>query len=73
MKKHRNRKRVGELKELVNANRKASREEELRQHGRPVSYRAVHQSKKVYNRKRMKADDLRHLPSERRGGQVAVA
>ena len=31
-------------------------------HGRPVSHNRIHVSKKVYNRKRMKADAQRHLP-----------
>lgn len=37
------------------ANRKAARLEEIAEHGRPVSFRkAVHKSKKVYDRKRLK-------------------
>lgn len=37
------------------ANRKASREEEIQQHGHPVIFRTVTQkSKKVYDRKRLK-------------------
>lgn len=37
------------------ANRRAARLEEIEQHGRPVSFRKVlHQSKKVYDRKRFK-------------------
>lgn len=43
--------------DYIKANRKASREEEIESHGHPVSYKRVHQSKKVYNRKRRKADD----------------
>ena len=35
---------------------------ELENHGRPVSHNRIHVSKKVYNRKRMKADAQRHLP-----------
>lgn len=50
------------LVEYIKANRKGSREAELENHGRPVSYNQVHVSKKVYNRKRMKADAQRHLP-----------
>ncbi|MDD4033286.1 MAG: hypothetical protein PHS48_08605 [Bacteroidales bacterium] len=41
----------------LKANRKASREEEIRQHGHPVCYQRVHRSKRVYNRKKNKADD----------------
>ena len=37
------------------ANRRAARLEEIAEHGRPVSFRkAVHKSKKVYDRKRFK-------------------
>lgn len=41
----------------IKASRKASREEELRQHGKPVNHRKVAESKRVYNRKKNKADD----------------
>ena len=43
--------------DYIKANRKASREEEIESHGHPVSYKRVHQSKKVYNRKKVKAED----------------
>lgn len=37
------------------ANRRAARMEEIAEHGRPVSFRkALHRSKKVYDRKRLK-------------------
>ena len=37
------------------ANRRAARLEEIAEHGRPISFRkAVHKSKKVYDRKRLK-------------------
>lgn len=37
------------------ANRRAARLEEIAEHGRPVSFRkALHKSKKVYDRKRLK-------------------
>lgn len=37
------------------ANRRAARLEEIAEHGRPVSFRkAVHKSKKAYDRKRLK-------------------
>lgn len=49
--------------EYVKASRKGSREAELENHGRPVSYNRVHVSKKVYDRKKVKADDMRRLPS----------
>lgn len=41
------------------ANRRAARLEEIAEHGRPVSMRsALHKSKKVYDRKRMKKADI---------------
>ena len=55
-------KKMDALTEYIKANRKGSREAELENHGRPVSYNQVHTSKKVYSRKRMKADDQRRLP-----------
>ena len=37
------------------ANRRAARLEEIAEHGKPVSFRrAIHKSKKVYDRKRLK-------------------
>lgn len=36
------------------AQRRAARMEEIAEHGRPVSYTALHKSKKVYDRKRLK-------------------
>ena len=42
--------------------RKGSREAEIENHGRPVSHNRVHVSKKVYNRKRDKADAQGRLP-----------
>jgi hypothetical protein len=36
------------------ANRRATRMEEIAGHGRPVSYLALHKSKKGYDRKRLK-------------------
>lgn len=58
----RKRKKQDPLVEYIKANRKGSREAELENHGRPVSHNRIHVSKKVYNRKRMKADVQRHLP-----------
>lgn len=51
-----NRKRqIGTLADYVKANRKASREEEIKAHGKQVSMRpAVFKSKKVYDRKKQK-------------------
>ena len=43
-------------KDFMLANRRASRMEEIALHGKPVSARTLlHKSKKVYDRKRMKA------------------
>ena len=36
------------------AHRRAARMDEISEHGRPVSYSALHKSKKVYDRKRLK-------------------
>ena len=42
------------------ANRRAARMEEISEHGRPVSFRtALHKSKKVYDRKRLKRAGIR--------------
>lgn len=43
--------------DYIKANRKASREAEIEKHGHPVCYKRVHESKKVYNRKKTKAAD----------------
>lgn len=48
--------------DYIKANRKGSREAEIENHGHPVSFNRVHVSKKVYNRKRDKADASGHLP-----------
>ena len=45
-------------KDFLLANRRAARMEEIEAHGRPVSFRkAIHKSKKVYDRKRIKKAD----------------
>lgn len=38
-------------------------EAEIENHSHPISFSRVHKSKKVYDRKRRKADDKRHLSS----------
>lgn len=48
--------------DYVKANRIASREEEIKAHGRPVRIGGVHKSKKVYDRKRSKAEMKKALP-----------
>ena len=50
--------------EFMLANRRAARLEEIAEHGRPVSFRkAVHKSKKVYDRNRLKR--LEHKLSDK--------
>ena len=57
MKHKKKNKQIGTLADYIKANRKASREEEILAHGKPVSSRpAVFKSKKVYDRKRQKKD-----------------
>ena len=41
--------------DYIKANRKASRDEEIAEHGWPSRQHAIHKSKKVYDRKRMKS------------------
>ena len=54
-------KQIGTLADYVKANRKASREEEIQNHGKQISMRpAVFKSKKVYDRKKLKNDNLKH-------------
>lgn len=48
-------------KDYIKANRMASREEEIRLHGKQITHHNVWQSKKQYNRKRDKAG-LSDLP-----------
>lgn len=55
--------RKNSLRDYIKANRRATREAEIENHDRPVNFCRVHRSKKVYDRKRMKADVKRHLPS----------
>ena len=43
--------------DYVKANRKASREAEIEMYGHPICHQRVHQSKKVYNRRKIKAAD----------------
>lgn len=43
--------------DYIKANRKASREAEIENHTHPVNYNRVCKSKKVYDRKKMKASD----------------
>ena len=50
------------LRDYIKANRKASREAEIENHSHPINFSRVHKSKKVYDRKRMKASDEKGLP-----------
>jgi hypothetical protein len=46
-------------KDFLLANRRAAREEDIALHGRPTSFRkALHKSKKVYDRKKFKKQFL---------------
>ena len=40
--------------DYIKANRKASREAEIEMYGHPICHKRVHQSKKVYNRKKIR-------------------
>lgn len=45
--------------DYVLAQRRAARLEEIAAHGKPVSFRtALHKSKKIYNRKRLKKTEI---------------
>ncbi len=45
-----------EILDIIKATRKQSREEEIKLHGKPVKQSNIVQSKKVYNRKKLKSD-----------------
>ena len=42
--------------DYLKANRRGSREAEIELYGRPLTHRKVHKSKKIYDRKKSKAD-----------------
>jgi len=50
-------KKKSSIMEQVKASRKQSREEELKVHGKVINYQKVMATKKLYNRKKNKADD----------------
>ena len=52
-------------RDYIKANRRASRLAEIENHQRPVSIAGVHKSKKVYDRKRNKAEMKKALPGVR--------
>ena len=59
--KRKNRKKALRITEadFMLANRRAARLEEIAEHGRPVSFRkALHRSKQVYDRKRLKEQSI---------------
>ena len=59
--KRKNRKKTLRITEadFMLANRRAARLEEIAEHGRPVTFRkALHRSKKVYDRKRLKGQSI---------------
>ena len=49
-------------RDYIKANRKASREAEIENHTRPINFCRVQKSKKVYDRKRSKAENKKALP-----------
>ena len=56
------RKKGNKTPDVVKASRKLSREEEIRLHGKPIGYLKIEKSKKMYNRKKNKADTDKALP-----------
>ena len=50
------------IEDYVKAARKGSREAEIEMYGHPINYRKVFQSKKVYNRKKIKANNNEGSP-----------
>ncbi len=52
------------LEEYIKAARKGSREAEIEQHGHPLPKHCVHTSQKIYNRKKLREENLRVSNSE---------
>ena len=50
------------VRDCLKACRRANREEEIAAHGRPIGWGRVFKSKKVYDRKKIKAADKKSLP-----------
>jgi len=48
--------------EQIKASRKQSREEEIKMHGKSINYSKIIKSKKLYSRKKNKADAEEALP-----------
>lgn len=55
-------KKKNKVLEQVKAMRKQSREEEIKSHGKPINYKKIIASKKLYKRKNNKADTNEGLP-----------
>lgn len=55
-------KKKNKVLEQVKAMRKQSREEEIKTHGKPINYKRIIASKKLYKRKNNKADTNEGLP-----------
>jgi hypothetical protein len=48
--------------DYLKAARKGSREAEIEMYGKPLNHKRIVKSKKMYDRKKMRADDKRHSP-----------
>ena len=55
-------KKKNKVLEQVKAMRKQSREDEIKSHGKPINYKKIIASKKLYKRKNNKADTNEGLP-----------
>ena len=55
-------KKKNKVLEQVKAMRKQSREDEIKSHGKPINYKRISASKKLYKRKNKKADTNEGLP-----------
>ena len=55
-------KKKNKVLEQVKAMRKQSREDEIKSHGKPINYKKIIASKKLYKRKNKKADTNEGLP-----------
>ncbi|MDO9152470.1 MAG: hypothetical protein Q7U47_01970 [Paludibacter sp.] len=55
-------KKKNKVLEQVKASRKQSRNDEIKSHGKAINYRKIMESKKVFNRKKNKADADEGLP-----------
>lgn len=48
--------------DVLRMNRKISREEEIAKYGHPIGFHRIFRSKKIYDRKKKKADLNKELP-----------